>query len=82
MIIPAGGAHVRQAEIQLPGFTQPPAITATVFSPQSPGTAFVIYNITVVHNPQQTLIKFSATNVQSGVPSDLPFWCSYIVNGN
>lgn len=81
MAIPAGGNHVRQVEITLPPFSAPPATTATVQSPESPGEAFVIYNITVQQDPAQTVIKFSATNVESGAPSDLPYWCSYVVVG-
>jgi hypothetical protein len=81
MAIPAGGNHVRQVEITLPPFSAAPAITATVQSPQSPGEAFVIYNITLVQDPTQTIIKFSATNVETGVPSDLPYLCSYVVVG-
>ncbi len=81
MAIPVGGKHVRQVEITLPSFSAPPATTATVQSPQSPGEAFVIYNITVVQDSTQTVIKFSATNVEPGVPSDLPYLCSYVVVG-
>ena len=81
MGIPAGGNWVRQVEITLRPFSAPPAITATVQSPKSPGEAFVIYNITVVQDPAQTVIKLSATNVECRVPSDLPYLCSYVVVG-
>ncbi len=81
MAIPAGGGHVRQVEITLPPFSALPATTATVQSPQSYGEAFVIYNITVVQDPTQTVIKFSATNVETGVASVLPYVCSYVVAG-
>jgi hypothetical protein len=81
MVVPAGGGQVRQAEIRLPLFSGPPAVTATVFSPQSPGEAFVIYNIEVNQLGQQTQIVFSATNVETGVPSNLNYWCSYVVVG-
>jgi hypothetical protein len=82
MAIPDKSPHVRQVEIVLPSFSAPPAVTATVQSPESPGEAFVIYNITVVQDdPNQTVIKFSATNVQTAVPSDLGYLCSYVVVG-
>jgi hypothetical protein len=81
MAVPAGEAHLRQAEIALPAFSSAPAITTTVFSPQSDGEAFAIYNIDVVREAEQTVIKFWATNVQTGVPSDLQYWCSYMVVG-
>jgi hypothetical protein len=81
MAIPAGGNHVRQIEITLPPFSALPAITATVQSPQSDGEAFVIFNIAVVQDPTQTIIKFSAANVETGVASVLPYLCSYVVVG-
>lgn len=81
MVVTAGGAHVRQAEIRLPLFSGPPAVTATVFSPQSPGEAFVIYNVEVNRLGEQTQIVFSATNVETGVESSLNYWCSYVVVG-
>jgi len=81
MIVPAGGAHVRQVEVRLPLFSAAPAVACSVFSPQSLCTAFVIYDSHARPPGAQTQIVFSATNVESGVTSDLPFWCSYIVAG-
>jgi hypothetical protein len=84
MVVPAGGAHVRQVEIRLPLFSSVPAITCTVFStPDSgnPGVAFAIWDISVQALGAQTQIVVSATNVQTGMPVDYDFWCSYFVLG-
>src|SRR5437868_3490145 len=43
MAIPSGGKHVRQAAVYLPAlFNGTPSVTATVYSPQSPGTMFTL----------------------------------------
>ena len=81
MAIPSGGKFMRQITIWLPAFSAPPAITATVQSPQSNGEAFKLYNITVNQYPTKTEIEFSATNMEPRVDSDLPYLCSYVVVG-
>ena len=79
MIIPAGGSHVRQTEIRLPPLAAPPAITATIFTQDGPGTIFGIYHISANWKIGQIVI--SAANTQSGVPVPYDFWCSYIIVG-
>ena len=81
MDIPAGGKHVRQVTIFLRNFTNTPSVTASVVSSNGNGTIFGLYNVTIVGSLGQTEIKFTATNVQSGVPSDFDYRCSYVVTG-
>src|SRR6516165_2843571 len=82
MIIPQGGKHVRQVAVYIPAlFNGTPSVTATVYSPQSPGTMFSLYNIQVNDLGGQTQVAFSAANVQIGTPSDYSFVCDYVVNG-
>jgi len=82
MIIPQGGKHVRQVAVYIPAlFNGTPSVTATVYSPQSPGTMFSLYNIQVNELGGQTQVAFSAANVQVGTPSDYTFVCDYVVSG-
>ncbi|HEX3462514.1 MAG TPA: hypothetical protein VHS78_00490 [Candidatus Elarobacter sp.] len=81
MAIPQGGAHVREVEIRVPAFSGPPAITATVFSPHSPGPAFAVYNIQAQPLEGQTQIVIAATNVEKGVPQPYDYYCSYVIIG-
>jgi hypothetical protein len=82
MIIPQGGKHVRQAAVYIPAtFNGTPSVTATVYSPESPGTMFSLYNVKVNDLGYQTQLAFSAANVQIGVPSDNTFICNYVVTG-
>jgi hypothetical protein len=82
MIIPSGGDHVRQAEIRVPRLTgNPPVVTATVFSNESPGTVFGVYHISVNPLGEATQIVISATNVEAKVGVPYLFWCNYIVIG-
>ena len=82
MIIPQGGKHVRQVAVYIPAlFNGTPSVTATVYSPQSPGTMFSLYNIQINDLGAQTQVAFSAANVQIGVPSDYTFVCDYVVSG-
>ena len=82
MIIPQGGAHTRQAEIFIPvKFNGEPTVTATVYSKQSPGTMFAIFNIKVNDLGSQTQVAFSAANVQIAIPSIYPFLCNYVITG-
>ena len=82
MIIPQGGKHVRQVAVYIPAtFNGTPSVTATVYSPESPGTMFSLYNVKVNDLGYQTQVAFSAANVQIGVPSDYTFICNYVVTG-
>jgi hypothetical protein len=82
MAIPSGGKHVRQAAVYLPAlFNGTPSVTATVYSPQSPGTMFSLDNIQINDLGTQTQVAFSAANVQVGTPSDYTFVCDYVVSG-
>jgi hypothetical protein len=84
-VIPVGGAHVRQAAIDLPvQFEGRPTVTAVVHPREDPaagGVAFAIYNITVVPLGTGTRIKVSATNNAVGQPVDGLFECDYVVIG-
>ena len=83
MIVPQGGWHVRQAEIRIPAvFNGTPTVTATVYSPSSPGTMFSIYNIQMNDFGSQTQVVFSAANIQIGSVSPLKdFLVNYVVTG-
>ena len=82
MIIPQGGKHVRQVAVYIPAtFNGTPSVTATVYSPESPGTMFSLYNVKVNDLGYQTQVAFSAANVQIGLPSDYTFICNYVVTG-
>ena len=81
MVIPEGGAHVREVEIRVPLFSGPPAVTATVFSPESPGTAFAIFDIKAQPLEGQTQIVVAAANVDIGKPVTYEYWCSYVIVG-
>jgi hypothetical protein len=84
-VIPLGGAHVRQAAIDLPvQFEGRPTVTAVVHPREDPaagGVAFPIYNITVVPSGAGTRVKVSATNNAVGQPVDGLFECDYVVIG-
>jgi hypothetical protein len=63
MLIPAGGAHVRQVLILIPElFTSKPTLSLTVYPTNGNGTMFVIYDITIVQSGNQTEIKVTAQN--------------------
>ena len=82
MIVPAGGGHVRQVEIRLPLLHgNPPVVTATVFSNESPGTVFGVYHISVNALGSATQVVISAANVQAGVAVPYHFWCNYVIIG-
>jgi hypothetical protein len=82
MIIPQGGKHVRQVAVYIPAtFNGTPSVNATVYSPESPGTMFSLYNVKVNDLGYQTQVAFSAANIQIGVPSDYTFICNYVVTG-
>jgi hypothetical protein len=82
MITPQGGKQVRQVAVYIPAtFNGTPSVTATVYSPESPGTMFSLYNVKVNDLGYQTQVVFSAANVQIGVHSDYTFICNYLVTG-
>jgi hypothetical protein len=77
MVVPAGGAHVREVAIYLPAFTGDPSVTATVSNLESsldpnsgqftsPGNAFAIWDIKINHLANQTQIAVEACNVDKG----------------
>lgn len=77
MHAPATAKHTRGVEIRLPLFAQRPSVTATLYSPESVGTTFVIHNIKVSElSSNQTQIEIAAVN-DKGV-SDLPFFCDFV----
>jgi hypothetical protein len=82
MITPQVAKHVRQVAVYIPAtFNGTPSVTATVYSPESPGTMFSLYNVKVNDLGYQTQVAFSAANVQIGVHSDYTFICNYVVTG-
>ena len=81
MFIPAGGAHVRQVFFYLPKLQPDLTIVATVYSNQSPGNAFAIWDITIAQSANQTEIKVSATNVEKGFAVPFDYFCGIVVVG-
>ncbi|MBW4456484.1 MAG: hypothetical protein KME55_29445 [Nostoc indistinguendum CM1-VF10] len=81
MIIPQGGAHVRQVEIRLPKFSPKPTVTATIYSTESPGNVFGIFSIKINDLGNQTQIGITATNVERGFAVPYAYFCNYIVIG-
>ena len=79
--IPSGGSHVRQVEVRLPKFVGEPSVTATIFSQESPGNAFAIWDIKINDLGGQTQVAISACNVQTGQPVPYTYYCSYVVIG-
>jgi hypothetical protein len=86
MLIPQGGAHVRAAEIRIPGhFAGQPAVMATVHAVTGPGvvgTVFGVFSIKVNRLGEQTQVVIQATNVQKGLAVEGDFACDYLVIGN
>lgn len=81
MIIPQGGAHVRQVEIRLPKFSSKPTVTATLYSTESPGNVFGIFSIKINDLGNQTQIGITASNVETGFAVPFAYFCNYIVIG-
>lgn len=78
MAIPEGGSHVRQCGLSLPKFAGTPTVTTTIHSDKSPGTSFVVWNLTFNEDdPGVTFCKVSATNIERGVPVDYKFVCHF-----
>jgi hypothetical protein len=79
----AGGPIQRNTELWLPLFVGQPDVTATVFSEESVGIAFAIFQIQV--NPfediSQTQIAITAQNVNPDNVVEYTYWCSYVVIG-
>lgn len=87
LLVPAGGAHVREAEIRVPAtFVHRPTVSATVSARSGPGAigvVFGIYNIQVNElGPGDTQIAIAATNVsKEGAPVKGDFVCDYVIIG-
>lgn len=81
MIIPQGGAHVRQVEIRLPKFSPKPTVTATIYSTESPGNVFGIFSIKINNIGNQTQIVITATNVEKAFAVPYAYFCNYIIIG-
>ncbi len=81
MVIPQGGAHVRQVEIRLPLFAQKPTVTATLHSPETPGNIFGIFSIKTNRLGNQTQIVITASNVQGAVNVPFTYFCDFVVIG-
>lgn len=78
-----GGPIQRSTDLRLPLFVGQPDVTATVFSDESVGIAFAIFQIQV--NPfediAQTQIVIAAQNVNPENVVEYTYWCSYVVIG-
>ncbi len=81
MIIPQGGAHVRQVDIRLPKYSPKPTVTATTYSTESPGNVFGIFSIKINDLGNQTQVVITATNVEKAFAVPYPYFCNYIVIG-
>lgn len=82
MFIPDGGAHVRQVLLRLPKFAQTPSVTTTIFSDESSGQMFSVSNLTFNDDdPDATICKVSASNVEIAVDSDFEYLCHFHVIG-
>jgi hypothetical protein len=76
-----GAPHVRQVEFRFPLFQQRPVVTTTVYSPQSPGAAFVVWDVKVNTIGDETQIVVSATNAQTGVGVPFDYYCDIVAIG-
>jgi hypothetical protein len=83
MVTGAGGPIQRSTEVWLPLFVGQPDVTATVFSEESVGIAFAIFQIQVnrFEDISQTQIAIAAQNVNPENVVDYTYWCSYVVIG-
>jgi hypothetical protein len=87
MQIPAGGPHVREAEIRIPAkFLGRPAVVATTHPRTGPGIAGTVFGVFVIKvnelsGTQETQVVVQSTNVQKGVPVEGDFDCNYVVIG-
>jgi hypothetical protein len=91
MVIPAGGAHVRQIEFRLPLLenigednldADLPTVQATVYGGDNDaGTAFAVWSIQL-NDVGETQVAVSAMNVNIGqqIP-DIDFYCHILVIG-
>ena len=78
LFIPEGGAHARQGYLYLPKFAETPSVTTTIYSDESSGQMFSVWNLTFDDgDPSTTLCKVSAANVEIGVPSQLKYLCHF-----
>jgi hypothetical protein len=76
------GTAVRQViKTGIHPFKSTPVVTATIFSPESQGTMFCIFDITTVLTAGATEIKVTAANTDTGTPSKYKYFCSYTIIG-
>lgn len=81
MVIPEGGAHVRQADVRLRKFISTPTVTASISSMDSNGTMFSLWSNQINDLGSETQIMFTAANVEIGKPSSFTYFVSYVVIG-
>ena len=77
MVIPSGGPITRSCEIRIPPIHDYPCVLATVFSAQSFGPAFAVYQIIVNDLGGQTQIAISAVETSGSTNQQFEYWCSY-----
>jgi len=82
MFIPAGGNHVRQVSLRIPGklFRGTPTVLATVYGVDNAGDAFAIYNITWNQDSKKYWwCKISAQAANN--PNDSEYRCDFALLG-
>jgi hypothetical protein len=62
-------------------FDNPPTSSLTIYSRDSPGPMFAIYNLTIVADGGLTVFKVEAENVQIGSKVKYDYFCDFIIIG-
>lgn len=79
MIVPEGGKHVRQVSVFLPPLSKRHVMTTTLYSEESNGAGFVIFNIKKIYEKDYTQIAITAQNMDKGEPQDWEYLLDFIV---
>lgn len=79
MGVPEGGKHVRQVSLFLPPLSKPHVMTTTLYSSDSTGAGFVIFNIKKVYEADYTQIAITAQNMDKGEQQDWEYLLDFIV---
>lgn len=84
MEVPQAGKSVRQIFVDLPKFAARPIVSITVDCVETGNpekTNFAVYDLTVLLQPDKTVLKISAQNLFKFVESDHDFVATYIATG-
>ncbi len=79
MGIPEGGKHVRQVSVFLPPMSRRNAVTTTLYSTESVGQGFVVFNMKKVYEKDFTQFAISAQNMDKGEPQDWEYLLDFMV---